>query len=331
MQLKAILNRVEKQRSFVYVSARFIERSDLAIEVDVRPRVNSRPRCSGCGRIRPGYDTLPTRRFEFVPLWGIAVFLVYAMRRVDCTVCGVRSEVVPWASGKNHLTDTYAWFLARWAKRLSWQEVAEVFHTSWPKVFRSVKMAVEWGRAHQCLEACEDTYYPVIFTAVSTGIRFGRVRTLKWVEVRLKEKCIALSDTKNRKDLSVPMTQELVEFLKKFKASDHPANGHCFGSDFCFVNPRTGQPWVDLRGPFQKALKAAGITRHFLLKNLRHTMASNLRDQGVDLDTIGELLGHTTRDMVLRYAVAPPKRLREAMELLPFRGRKSESQKSHTK
>ena len=37
MQLKAILNRVEKQRSFVYVSARFIERPDLAIEVDVRP------------------------------------------------------------------------------------------------------------------------------------------------------------------------------------------------------------------------------------------------------------------------------------------------------
>ena len=97
----------------------------------------------------------PTRRFEFVPLWGIAVFLVYAMRRVSCASCGVRVERVPWATGKHQLTDTYAWFLARWAKRLSWKEVAEVFHTSWEKVFRSVEMAVEWGRAQRDLGGVE--------------------------------------------------------------------------------------------------------------------------------------------------------------------------------
>ncbi len=38
--------------------------------------------------------------------------------------------------------------LARWAKRLSWQEVARVFRTSWDQVFRSVAMAVAWGRDH---------------------------------------------------------------------------------------------------------------------------------------------------------------------------------------
>ena len=47
------------------------------------------------------------------------------------------------------MTDTYAWYLARWAKRLSWQEVAEAFHTSWDHVFHSVERAVSWGRAHQ--------------------------------------------------------------------------------------------------------------------------------------------------------------------------------------
>ncbi len=155
MQLKAILNRVEKQRSFVYESVRFTEGSCLEIEVSVRPRSNGRPRCSGCGESAPGYDMLPPRRFEFVPLWGIAVFLVYAMRRVHCADCGVRVEAVPWASGKHRLTDTYAWFLARWAKHLSWKEVAEAFHTSWLQVFRSVRMAVEWGRAHQDLEGIE--------------------------------------------------------------------------------------------------------------------------------------------------------------------------------
>ena len=152
MQLKTILNRVQGHRSFVYGAARLIDRSGLCIEVEVRARANARALCSCCGRAGTGYDTLPARRFEFVPLWGIRVFLVYAMRRVACRSCGVRVETVPWSQGKHQLCDSYAWFLARWAKRLSWKEVAEVFHTSWDKVFRSVEMAVEWGRVHQELE-----------------------------------------------------------------------------------------------------------------------------------------------------------------------------------
>lgn len=155
MLLKTILNRVQKQPGFVYADVRLIERPWLELEVEVRPRANSRARCSGCGRRRPGYDTLPARRFEYVPLWGIAVFLVYAMRRVDCRECGVRVEAVPWGSGKRQLTDTYAWFLARWAKRLSWKEVAEVFQTSWEQVYRAVELAVEWGRARQPLHGIE--------------------------------------------------------------------------------------------------------------------------------------------------------------------------------
>ena len=60
----------------------------------------------------------------------------------------MRVETVPWAEGKHHLTTTYAWFLARWAKRLSWTEVAEAFRTTWEHVFHSVEMAVTWGRDH---------------------------------------------------------------------------------------------------------------------------------------------------------------------------------------
>ena len=151
MQVQTILNRIQRRRSFVYGPARLVQAPGLAIEVEVRPRANSRTKCSGCGDAAPGYDKLAQRRFEFVPLWGIAVFLLYAMRRVACPQCGVKVETVPWASGKHQLTDTYAWFLARWARRLSWREVGVVFHTSWEKVYRSVEMAVEWGRAHQDL------------------------------------------------------------------------------------------------------------------------------------------------------------------------------------
>jgi len=94
---------------------------------------------------------LPVRHFEFIPLWGHKVFFVYAPRRVNCGTCGVRVERLPWAEGKHHLTEAYSWFLAGWAKRLSWQAVAETFRTTWDHVFDSVERAVTWGRAHQDL------------------------------------------------------------------------------------------------------------------------------------------------------------------------------------
>src|SRR5438128_9573299 len=158
MQVKTILNRIQKHRGFVYRDVRLEDQLDgLALTVDLYPHARNRPRCSGCGQQGPQYDRLPPRRFEFVPLWGLRVFFLYMMRRVHCarcgvTVeqvpwadgkhqltttyawflcarCGVTVEQVPWADGKHQLTTTYAWFLARWAKRLSWTEVARVFHT----------------------------------------------------------------------------------------------------------------------------------------------------------------------------------------------------------
>lgn len=153
MQLQTILQRVQRHKSFVYRKARLRDSdSGLSLDVTIEPRANGKPICSGCGKRRPGYDRLPPRRFQFVPLWGIAVFFVYALRRVECPRCGIKVEQVPWASGKERLTTAYQWFLARWAKRLAWQEVADLFRTSWNSVYRAVTMAVTWGLVNRSLE-----------------------------------------------------------------------------------------------------------------------------------------------------------------------------------
>jgi len=117
MQLKTILNHVTQYKSFVFTKVNWVEEEDPkqpALEVAVEPRKNGRPVCSGCSRRRPGYDqaTKP-RRFQFVPLWGISVYLVYRMRRVECPQCGVKVERVPWVEGKSTMTVEYQWFLAR--------------------------------------------------------------------------------------------------------------------------------------------------------------------------------------------------------------------------
>jgi transposase len=152
MLLKTILNRVAPQKSFVYGNVTLVSKGKhLALEVEIQPLRDSRAVCSGCHRKQPGYDRLPTRRFEFVPLWQIAVFFVYSMRRVYCPKCGVIVEEVRWSDGKSQVTTAYRWFLAGWARRLSWQEFAVIFHTTWETVYRSVGYAVAWGLARRTM------------------------------------------------------------------------------------------------------------------------------------------------------------------------------------
>jgi transposase len=157
MQLKTILNHVTDYKSFFFgkLTWRDAELKTI-VEIEVKPRANGRRICSGCQKVRPGYDTsVQPRRFDFVPLWGIAVCLVYQMRRVNCPDCGIIVEQVPWAEGKSRTTREYKCFLAKWARRMSWKEVALAFSVSWECVFESVKYAVSWGLAHRQLEDIE--------------------------------------------------------------------------------------------------------------------------------------------------------------------------------
>ena len=94
MLLQTLLNRCQKLKSFVYrrVGWETIKGVE-ALVVEVVPRKNSHPRCSQCGCAAAIYDHQPQPRlFQFVPLWGISVYLRYLMRRVNCPQDGVRIE-----------------------------------------------------------------------------------------------------------------------------------------------------------------------------------------------------------------------------------------------
>jgi transposase len=128
MLLKTILNRVAPQKSFVYRKVTMVpKKGEVALEVDIEARRNSQAVCSGCHRKRPGYNRLPPRRFEFVPLWQIAVFFVYSMRRVDCPKCGVVVEEVPWSEGKSKTPGAAsAWYVEK-LRRLTWSASMQLF------------------------------------------------------------------------------------------------------------------------------------------------------------------------------------------------------------
>jgi transposase len=154
MRIITLLNQCHHHPGFVYENA-LVGPETNSIEIGIRPRRGTKPVCSGCHQPGACYDHLSVRRFEFVPLWGMLVYFVYRMRRVDCKTCGVRVEEIPWATGKHQLTKAYMLFLAHWARMLSWKETANTFRTSWDKVCRAVEYVVTWGLEHRDISAIE--------------------------------------------------------------------------------------------------------------------------------------------------------------------------------
>lgn len=150
MRIETLLNHCHPLKSFVFASCNFNE-SRTELLATIEPRKNGKVICSGCNKPRKGYDNLVTREFKFVPLWNIPVSFEYCMRRVDCPECGIKVEKVPWAEGKSQTTKAYQIFLAGWAKKLAWSDVAKSFKSSWDTVYRSVKMVVEYGLEHRDL------------------------------------------------------------------------------------------------------------------------------------------------------------------------------------
>lgn len=153
MHLRILANKVYKHKGFVYENEQW-STDESQVEMLVRPRKGSRPVCSRCGSSGSTYDRLKPRRFQMIPVWGIAVVLLYAMRRVDCKACqAVCVERVPWSvSAKSHLTTAFAHHLAGWARFLSWKEVSKRCGTTWESVAQSVEWLVKWGLEHRSLD-----------------------------------------------------------------------------------------------------------------------------------------------------------------------------------
>ena len=155
MQLKSILKRVTKYKGFVFtnIESQHEGTTDEFIAVTIEPRKGSRGICPECNTPCPTYDTEQTPRwFRFIDLWAIPVWFACWMRRIECPVHGIRTERVPWSNGKSNMTTELMQFLANWARRLSYTEVAHCFGVTYGKVFRSVEWIVEWGLQHRTLE-----------------------------------------------------------------------------------------------------------------------------------------------------------------------------------
>ncbi len=153
LTVKTLLRHVQDLAGFAIKSVRHsLDGPEPRIDVDLVADPRRKRRCSCCGRPGRVHDVLAGREWHFVPLWNIAVFLHYAPRRVVCPLTGKPTvEAMPWSRGKSPYAAAYMHFLARWARRLSWKQTAEIFSASWDAVRRSVEWVVVWGLEHRDL------------------------------------------------------------------------------------------------------------------------------------------------------------------------------------
>lgn len=147
----------------------------------------------------------------------------------------------------------------------------------------------------------------VVTLALHTGMRRNEILTLRWRDVNLRERFIELLDQKNGERGIVPLNQIAVEVLRSVPRR--------LDSDFVFTGRFPGQPFFDLKGRFEQAVKAAkleGVTFH----TLRHSAASHLVMSGVDLATVREILRHKSISMTLRYSHLAPEHKKAAVDAL---------------
>jgi integrase len=134
----------------------------------------------------------------------------------------------------------------------------------------------------------------IVMLALTTGMRRGEIRELRWSDIDVSRRAAVLEKTKNRERRAVPLVPQVFALLA--------AHGRLrrVDTDLVFPQPRTNRP-IDFDHAFIAAVKATGIS-NFRFHDLRHTAASYLAMSGATTAEIAAVLGHKTLAMVKRYA-----------------------------
>ena len=145
--------------------------------------------------------------------------------------------------------------------------------------------------------ACECSSNPqlrhIVGLLLLTGARKSELLKAKWSDVDLEKRTWTLNMTKNGRGRHVPLSGAAMDIINHLpKYIDCP---------WLLPNPQTLLPFTDIKRSFMQARKMAGLD-DVHLHTLRHSYAAALAGSGVDLYTVGKLLGHVNVASTARYA-----------------------------
>lgn len=166
------------------------------------------------------------------------------------------------------------------------------------------------------LAVCKGQLYFMVVIALNTGMRSSEVCQLEWPDIDLDKKIIAVVNdgvrtTKSKKTRHIPVKDELSSLLKTYKENHGAESGRLFVRKSGKLMDVVSY-WCMLKRAYVKT----GITGAHV-HTLRHTFASHLVMNGVDLYTVAKLLGHSKPQTTQIYAHLAPEHLRSAIAHLP--------------
>jgi len=144
----------------------------------------------------------------------------------------------------------------------------------------------------------------IVLTLIySAGLRGQEVINLKISDVDFERKTIHIRQSKYKKDRIVPLAESMAVGLKKYLKAENPHIWLFNGKEPDGRYSVRGLSWV-----MRENLKKTSITKDVNLHSLRHSYATHLLEQGLNIVTLKELLGHaeiTTTMIYLHVAQCP--------------------------
>lgn len=136
------------------------------------------------------------------------------------------------------------------------------------------------------------------------GLRCLEVRSVRLADLDFDRMQLKVVQGKGKKDRYVPLSQHLIRALKIYIQAEKPTE-YLFGGnnissraggDFDSRYSQKGVQWA-----VKEAAKRAGIIKEVCVHTLRHTFATHLLEDGLDILNVKELLGHEDIETTLIY------------------------------
>lgn len=132
----------------------------------------------------------------------------------------------------------------------------------------------------------------LIVMLICTGMRRNELVYLTWDRVDLDRKTVVLTETKTGQIRMAYLSATALAILR--------AQPRCSHIPYVFYNPHTGKPYTKLSACFHRQCVKAGI-RGLRLHDLRKTAGTWLRQGGVPIETIADILGHSDSRITKKY------------------------------
>src|SRR5665647_1317097 len=137
----------------------------------------------------------------------------------------------------------------------------------------------------------------------SAGLRSQEVINLKLSDIDFERRTIHIRQSKYKKDRIVPLSKYMAKGLRKYISVEHPHIWLFNGKEPDGRYSVRGLSWV-----MRETLKKTSIRKEVTLHSLRHSYATHLLEEGLNIVTLKELLGHaeiTTTMIYLHVAQCP--------------------------